>query len=61
MRAAGNPRFDVLIAMAIADRLHDYSIFDSSVYRNHTAKWIFLQEKATFHVVLMSKFESTML
>jgi hypothetical protein len=32
----------------------DYSIFDSSVYRNRALKWLFSQEKATSHAGLMS-------
>jgi len=38
-----------------------YSIFDSDAYRNHAAKWLFPQEKATFHAVLTSRCESKML
>jgi hypothetical protein len=30
-----------------------YSIFDSGVYRIHAEKWLFPQEKATFHALLM--------
>jgi hypothetical protein len=41
--------------------LPNYSIFDSALYRKHTAKWLFPQEKATFSAMAMSTSESKML
>jgi hypothetical protein len=45
----------------IEEEICDYSIFDSALYRNHAAEWLFPQEKATFDAVLMSKCEAKML
>ena len=39
----------------------NYSIFDSTLYKNLDAKWLFSQEKATLHDVAMSLGESKML
>ncbi len=38
-----------------------YSMFDSALYRNLKAKWLFPQEKATLHDLKMSTSESKML
>jgi hypothetical protein len=38
-----------------------YSIFDSGIYRNHAAEWLFPQEKATLHEFSMAACESKML
>ena len=39
----------------------DCSIFDSAVYRNPDAEWLFPQEKAAIHDLQMSTIESKML
>jgi hypothetical protein len=41
--------------------LQRYSIFDSALYRNPEAEWLFPQEKATSHDLQMSTSESKML
>jgi hypothetical protein len=38
-----------------------YSIFDSALYRNRDAKWLFLEEKATSYAAVKSICESKML
>jgi hypothetical protein len=38
-----------------------YSIFASALYRNHAAKWLFPQEKATFHSAKIYTLEAKML
>jgi hypothetical protein len=38
-----------------------YSIFDSALFRNVEAEWLFSQEKATLHRAAMSICESKML
>jgi hypothetical protein len=39
----------------------DYSIFDSTFYRIHGAKWIFPQENAAFDAVVISTSEAKIL
>jgi hypothetical protein len=39
-------------------RVPAYSVFDSALYRKHTVKWLFPQEKATFDAISMSTSES---
>jgi hypothetical protein len=40
---------------------NSYSIFDSALYRNRDAEWLFPQEKATLHDLKTSTCESKML
>jgi hypothetical protein len=47
--------------MHVLHSLRGYSIFDSALYRNLEAKWLFPQEKAAFLDLKMATNESKML
>jgi len=41
--------------------MESYSIFDSALYRNLKAEWLFPKEKATLYVLVMPICESKIL
>jgi hypothetical protein len=55
-------RFGLFAVIKLAEVMPTrYSIFDSALYRNRDAEWLFPQEKATLHDLQTSTCESKML